>query len=163
MNSYYKDRAPVYESVYQYPERQNDLRELEAYILEQFNGKKVLEIAAGTGYWTCFLSVEASSVLATDVTVETLDELDKKALRNVETKQVDAYCLDDLPTDFDGAFAGLWLSHVPKQKHEKFLVGFHSRLKRGAKVIFIDNSILQCDRLPISRTDSFGNTIKTGS
>jgi len=158
MENYYSERAPVYEAVYQYPERQKELRLLESYIPKQFKGKKLLEIAAGTGYWTLFLAKEALSILATDATLEPLEELRNKNIKKVEVKQVDAYCLDDLPTDFDGAFAGLWLSHIPKQRYREFLTGLHSRLKSGAKVIFVDNSILQCERLPISRTDSFGNT-----
>lgn len=56
MKAYYQERAPVYDRVYSYPERQGDLRFLEEYILQQFSELRVLEIAAGTGYWTQFLS-----------------------------------------------------------------------------------------------------------
>ena len=57
MRSYYKERAPVYDRVYKYPERQTDLRFLESYRPRQFSGLKMIEIAAGTGYWTQFISI----------------------------------------------------------------------------------------------------------
>ncbi len=66
MSNYYKERAPVYDLVYGYPERQADLRFLEAHLQEMFDGCGVLEIAAGTGYWTQFISRTAKSILATD-------------------------------------------------------------------------------------------------
>ena len=56
MKTYYRERAPVYDRVYTYPERQKDLRFLEDYIAKQFTGLDVLEIAAGTGYWTQFIA-----------------------------------------------------------------------------------------------------------
>jgi len=58
MENYYSERAPVYEAVYQYPERQKELRLLESYIPKQFKGKKLLEIAAGTGYLNILLLTE---------------------------------------------------------------------------------------------------------
>lgn len=159
MKRYYKERAPVYDRVYHYPERQADLRFLESYIPKQFSGLKVIEIAAGTGYWTQFISNAASSILATDVAKETLEQLKKRKLgRSVHTKVADAYSLDGIANDFSGAFAGLWLSHVPKQRRVEFLSSLHKHLITGATVLFIDNSTVQCNRLPISYTDRLGNT-----
>ncbi|MBT4518650.1 MAG: methyltransferase domain-containing protein [Halieaceae bacterium] len=159
MKTYYKKRAPVYDAVYAYPERQEDLRYLEKYIPDQFTGLKVLEIAAGTGYWTQFIALVAESVLATDATTETLEQLKKRALPDsVSTRQADAYHLEDIPGIFSGAFAGLWLSHVPRQKYREFILGLHSKLTPGAIVVLIDNSKAQCNRLPITHEDEFGNT-----
>ena len=47
MKDYYKERAPVYDRVYAYPERQEELRFLEKYITNQFAGKTVIEVASG--------------------------------------------------------------------------------------------------------------------
>lgn len=52
MNEYYKERASDYEAVYHFPERQSDLRFLEQFVANNFADKRVLELAAGTGYWT---------------------------------------------------------------------------------------------------------------
>jgi demethylmenaquinone methyltransferase/2-methoxy-6-polyprenyl-1,4-benzoquinol methylase len=56
MRDYYAARAPEYDRVYQKPERQQDLRAIEAWLPSVFQAKSILEIACGTGYWTQFLS-----------------------------------------------------------------------------------------------------------
>ncbi len=159
MKAYYQERAPIYDRVYEYPERQEDLRFLEDYVRKQFTGLEVLEIAAGTGYWTQFICQTARSVLATDVISDVLDLLMHRKLTGaVETLVIDAFALAGLARQFDGAFAGLWLSHVPKQNLRAFISGLHSRLRPGARVTFIDNTAVQCRRLPITAEDEFGNT-----
>ncbi len=47
---YYRRRAASYERVYHKPERQADLRAMEAWVRERFVGRRVLEIACGTGF-----------------------------------------------------------------------------------------------------------------
>ena len=159
MKAYYQERAPVYDRVYHYPERQNDLRFLENFVIRQFAGLNVLEIAAGTGYWTQFIARSAHSVLATDITREALELIGNRELPGTVTvKLADAYSLDDISQSFNGAFAGLWLSHVPKQRLKFFISGLHRCLISGARVLFIDNSAAQCKRLPITDEDQFGNT-----
>ncbi len=160
MRAYYRDRAPIYDRVYSYPERQSDLRYLEQYIPEQFTDRDVLEIAAGTGYWTQFIADQASSILATDVTEETLQHIEKYS-ESITTQVVDAYDLGQLPATYTGVFAGLWLSHVPKDKLSYFISEVHSKTTSGAVVMFIDNSAAQCERLPITRTDDLGNTYQS--
>ena len=159
MQAYYNDRAPVYDRVYQYPERQADLRFLEKYVPRQLFGLNVLEIAAGTGYWTRFISETAQSILATDLSLEALEELKNRKLPgNVSIMALDAYKLEDILHVFNGAFAGLWLSHVPKQRRREFVRGLHRNLIPGATILFIDNSAAQLERLPITDRDPFGNT-----
>lgn len=159
MKTYYQERAPVYDRVYHYPERQNDLRFLEDFVARQFAGLNVLEIAAGTGYWTQFIARKAHTVLATDATREVLNLLEARELpTSVATEVIDAFALNNLSQTFAGAFAGLWLSHVPKQSLRQFFSGLHNRLLPGARVTFIDNTAVQCQRLPITDEDKFGNT-----
>ncbi len=165
MANYYKERAPVYDRVYGYPERQADLRFLESHIQETYRGRKVLEIAAGTGYWTQYISRTARSILATDREVAQVDELLKRSYEcPVDTRIQDAYHMDRLVDEgksFSGAFAGFWLSHVPKERLKEFLTSLHQCLTPGARVILIDNSAVQCDRFPITGTDENGNTYQT--
>lgn len=159
MKSYYQNRAPVYDRVYAYPERQQDLRFLEDYIPRQFSGRKVLEIAAGTGYWTQFIAPVAESMTATDVTSEALIQAGMRpGVERVTFSIADAYALHDIGDGFDGIFAGLWLSHVPRQRREEFLASMHRLTTPGSVVVFLDNSPAQCERLPISFTDEHGNT-----
>jgi demethylmenaquinone methyltransferase/2-methoxy-6-polyprenyl-1,4-benzoquinol methylase len=159
MRSYYQKRAPTYDAVYEYPERQRDLRFLERYTANLFSGLDVLEVAAGTGYWTAHIASQARSVLATDVITEALEQIHQREIRgSVRIKPCSAYLLTELGRNFNGAFAGLWISHVPKQRLCEFLETLHQVLLPGATVLFIDNSPAQCRRLPLSHTDEHGNT-----
>ena len=63
MINYYARRALEYERVYERPERQTDLRNLEQVTAEAFPGLRVLEVACGTGYWTQFAARSAASIL----------------------------------------------------------------------------------------------------
>jgi demethylmenaquinone methyltransferase/2-methoxy-6-polyprenyl-1,4-benzoquinol methylase len=159
MREYYRERAPIYDRVYAYPERQSDLRILESRIPLEFADLDVLEIAAGTGYWTQHINLTANSLLATDATKEALRQIQQRpGLEQLPTQLADAYALALKNKRFTGAFAGLWLSHVPKQRLSEFFSSLHACLAIGAKVVLIDNSSSQCERLPISYTDSQGNT-----
>src|SRR5688572_32916865 len=72
MQSYYAARAGEYDAVYTKPERQSDLRQIEHWLPSVLRGRRILEIACGTGYWTQFLAPVASSILAIDSAEETL-------------------------------------------------------------------------------------------
>jgi len=94
-----------------------------------------------------------------DATEEVLLQLKQRSLsRPVSTQVVDAYTLDSISAQFSGVFAGLWLSHVPKQMLRGFLELLHQHLHPSATVVYIDNSTAQCERLPITHTDERGNT-----
>jgi ubiquinone/menaquinone biosynthesis C-methylase UbiE len=159
IRDYYRQRAPVYDRVYAYPERQDDLRFLESHIPQQFAGKDVIEIAAGTGYWTQFIAKSANSLVATDITAEALSQIRRRSgLGELTTCLVDAFELGSLEKTFSAAFAGLWISHIPMQDLPRFFHSLHQCLEPGATVVLLDNSEAQCERLPISHTDDVGNT-----
>src|SRR5213593_2595304 len=65
MQRYYAQRAAYYERVYDKPERQDDLRVMKAWLATPFEGRRVLEIACGTGYWTPHAAQRCASWLAT--------------------------------------------------------------------------------------------------
>ena len=162
IRKYYASRAPIYDRVYQIPERQEDLRYLEGWIPTVFKEKKVLEIACGTGYWTQFIAPVAKEMTAIDINEETLNFA--KALpgvANVRFRVEDAYGLSDSRGLFEAAFAGLWLSHVPKERLRAFFTNLHKHLSAGAVVLLIDNSKAQLRELPIAETDVRGNTYQT--
>ena len=52
MKEYYRQRASQYDRFYEVPERSHDLIGLKAWLVERVRGRTVLEVAAGTGYWT---------------------------------------------------------------------------------------------------------------
>ena len=160
MKDYYANRAPVYDRVYSYPERQSDLRVLEQRVAERLKDRVVLEVAAGTGYWTQFIASAAARIVATDAVQEPLDQLMARGLpaATVTTRIVDAYDLSTLSSDFSGGFAGCWVSHVPRQDLGRFFAALHGRLLPGARVVLLDNSQRQTERLPIVATDDARNT-----
>jgi len=160
MRDYYAHRAAYYERVYFKPERQTDLRAMEAWLPGPFAGRRVLEVACGTGWWTPHGARDAAHWLATDVNPETLAVARTKALPPcVELATVDAYTLAEVgDRRFSGAFAGCWWSHVPLQQLAGWLQTLHARLEPGARVVFLDNSFVQTSNTPISRHDEHGNT-----
>jgi demethylmenaquinone methyltransferase/2-methoxy-6-polyprenyl-1,4-benzoquinol methylase len=167
MQDYYARRAAIYERVYHKPERQAELRTIEAWIRAPFAGRRVLEVACGTGWWTPHAARDALDWLATDVNAQTLAVARCKALPPcVRLAEVDAYSLAGpaglaVPRGggrFDAAFAGFWWSHVPLARLPGWLELLHSRLEPGARVVFLDNRFVAASSTPVSRRDADGNT-----
>jgi demethylmenaquinone methyltransferase/2-methoxy-6-polyprenyl-1,4-benzoquinol methylase len=169
MADYYVKRASYYERVYHKPERQADLRAMEAWLAPRLAGRSVLEIACGTGWWTPHGAAQARRWLATDLNPETMAVARAKAMPRradgseiVEFRTVDAYTLAEVGDErFDGAFAGCWWSHVPLQRLPGWLATLHARLAPGARVVMLDNSFVQTSSTPITHSDAQGNTYQT--
>ena len=157
---YYAARAAVYEQIYAKPERQADLAHLKRWLPAVFQGRRVLEIACGTGYWTAVLAQTAAHIVATDLTEATLAVARAKGLRPdvVAFREADAYALGHVAGRFDAAFAGFWWSHVPRQRLRDFLAALHGRLGPAALVVFVDNRFVHGSSTPIARADADGNT-----
>ena len=161
MAEYYARRALEYERVYHKPERQADLRAIETWLANQpFVGRRVLEIACGTGWWTAFGARLAQSWLATDINPQTMAVAQNKPLPpGVRFAEVDAYSLAQIEgQSFDAAFAGCWWSHVPQSRLAGWLALLHARLEPGARVVFLDNRWVAGSSTPLSRSDAEGNT-----
>jgi ubiquinone/menaquinone biosynthesis C-methylase UbiE len=160
MSAYYAQRAQVYERVYHKPERQADLRAMEAWLAVPFAGCQVLEVACGTGWWTPHGARLAQSWLATDVNLETMAVAQCKAMPpNVRFATVDAYTFAQIEGErFDGAFAGFWWSHVPLARLPQWLETLHARLEPGARLVMLDNRYVDGSSTPIARRDDAGNT-----
>lgn len=160
LKQYYAARAREYERIYAKPERQADLRRIENLLPSSLAGRRVLEIACGTGYWTQFLAREAKSIVAIDANRETLAIAAEKSMPAGRVK----FCVADayaLPADlglFDGAFAGFWWSHVPLRARGSFLAALDARLSPGARVVLLDNLYVAGSSTPVSHRDDDGNT-----
>jgi ubiquinone/menaquinone biosynthesis C-methylase UbiE len=160
MRAYYAQRARIYERVYHKPERQADLRAMEAWLAMPFAGRRVLEVACGTGWWTPHGARSAQSWLATDVNPETMAVAQSKPMPpNVRFATVDAYSFAQIDGQrFDGAFAGFWWSHVPLTRLPQWLETLHARLEAGARVVMLDNRYVDGSSTSIARRDDDGNT-----
>lgn len=162
MRAYYARRAAEYERIYAKPDRQNELRAIEAWLPAQLAGKHVLEIACGTGWWTPHGSRDCASWLATDLNAETIAIAQRKPLAagRVRFALADAYTPREIDGAFDAAFAGFWWSHVPLARLGPWLDALHAKLQPGARIVFIDNLYVESSSTPIARRDADGNTFQ---
>jgi SAM-dependent methyltransferase len=143
MQEYYNRRASEYEQIYNRddPTRQAELQQLASDLRAAMAGIHVLELAAGTGYWTAIAADAAASILATDLSEEMLAIARSKGLppQQVRFLIADAYALETIPGTFDAAFGNFLFSHVPRARITEFLSGLCKRLAPGSTVFMADN------------------------
>jgi len=161
LRGYYASRAPEYDAIYAKPERQADLRKLEALLPSLFQGARVLDVACGTGYWMPFIAREAVSVTGVDINLETLERAMERTYPPggaVDFVVADAWALPDTLGEFDAAFCGFWWSHIPVLDRRRFFAGLKRRLRPGAPVVLLDNRYVPGSSTPIVERDAVGNT-----
>ena len=143
MQEYYRKRVNDYEKIYNRKDkvRLREQKKLAEDIKKFFKKREVIEIAAGTGYWTQFLSETASSIVVSDYVSEALELARQKKYKcPVEFCIEDAYDLSFSDNSFSGGMANFWFSHIPKEKICGFLRGFHRILKNNSVVFIADNN-----------------------
>jgi demethylmenaquinone methyltransferase/2-methoxy-6-polyprenyl-1,4-benzoquinol methylase len=158
MVRYYAQRAAEYERIYQLPERQVDLKALRAAVEAACAGRRVLDVACGTGYFSACAARSALSIDGVDANEETLALARAKHLPNASFAQGDAYRLAPPAAPYGAALCTFWWSHVPKARLDEFLQGLHRTLAPGAAVLFADNRYAPGSSTPIARSDAEGNT-----
>lgn len=162
MKAYYAARAAYYDVVYDQPERRSDITALSKLLPQRFENRTVIEVACGTGYWSQHIAPATRRYVMTDGVQEPLDFAKLRPGVSPENCHLaDAYALPAGLGKFDGAFAGLWFSHVPKERYEEFFESLHAVLAPGARVVLLDNSTVQCLDYPIVETDAHGNTFQS--
>jgi SAM-dependent methyltransferase len=160
---YYDRRAAEYEDIYTPRDvlHGHELGELARALRETLNGRRVLEVACGTGYWTAALLQVAREVVGIDASLPMLLEARQKRFpKAVRLLEGDAYDLAFAGDGFDGALAMFWLSHVPRRRLGDFLGGLHARLVPGARVFFADNVYVPGVGGQLSGPDENGDTFK---
>ncbi|NBO83660.1 MAG: class I SAM-dependent methyltransferase [Betaproteobacteria bacterium] len=162
MKHYYAARAAEYDKVYAKPERQADLRRIEQWLPSVLEGRSVLEVACGTGYWTQFFAPHCPRVVAVDSASETIQVAKSRVPpEKVEFVVGDAYNLPPQRAPLSAGFAGFWWSHIPHARVGKFLRSFHAALEPGAPVVLLDNRFVPGSSTPITEQDAEGNTYQT--
>jgi multimeric flavodoxin WrbA/ubiquinone/menaquinone biosynthesis C-methylase UbiE len=140
---YYRVRAKEYEQIYyrDNPERRQEIADEVVRLKQLVNGKKVLELACGTGYWTQVMSETAAHITALDIWPEMIDEAQKKTFNGpVKFKVMDMF-KGQLPANsFDRVAVGFWFSHQPKQEYEKFFDLISKPLHEDGLIWLIDNN-----------------------
>ena len=159
---YYRKRAEDYDALYATAAWQPELPVLHDWLNEHVRGKTVLEVAAGTGYWTAIAAPAASAIVATDINPEMLAIASAKNLgAHVALIEADCWRLPNFSTTFQVGMAHLWGSHVSKQDRSRFLSHFASRLQAAATLLMIDENHAGDVGMPIGRRDAAGNTYQT--
>lgn len=142
VTAYYAAQAPEYHAVcYETEEADQTYARLKGIYRQAFRELNVIEIAAGSGYWTEAIAAGAQRVLATDASEWHVDSIRKRlgAFSNVQSEVADAYSLESVTGRFTAAFAQHWWSHIPVKRQRAFLDTLHSKLQPGAFVLFGDN------------------------
>jgi demethylmenaquinone methyltransferase/2-methoxy-6-polyprenyl-1,4-benzoquinol methylase len=156
MKEYYAQRAPEYEAIYGKPERQPELAILKDWLAGEVRGRRVLEVACGTGYWTAVAAQAAQSIAAYDINEETLAIARAKELgAHVAFSLGDAYA--PTPGDYDCVLAAFWWSHIPKSRIAGFVSALAAAARPGARLLLLDNAYAAGSSTPIARTDGEGN------
>lgn len=160
LRPYYAARAAEYDQVYAKPERQADLAAITAWLPPWFAGRRVLEIACGTGWWTRHIAPVSRSLVALDGAEETLAIARQRLGGSAQVQWVlgDAYALPADLGPFDACFAGFWYSHVPKRRLPDFLNGLAAVLEPGARIVMLDNRQVDGSTTPIGPPDAQGDT-----
>ena len=162
MVDYYRKRTREYDALYESAAWRSELAVLKGWLVAHANGKTILEVAAGTGYWTAVAAPMAKAITATDVNAETLAIASERKLgEHVALVQADAWCLPNTLGQFDLGMAHLWWSHIRKQDQSRFLSHFASRLQERATLLMIDQNYVPDFGTPISRRDTDGNSYQT--
>jgi demethylmenaquinone methyltransferase/2-methoxy-6-polyprenyl-1,4-benzoquinol methylase len=159
MVQYYAERAAEYDDIYTIPPWQSSVTALQALIPPFFAGRRVFEVACGTGYWTQYAAQHALSVYAMDINKTTLTLARRRAYGQAEVTFGchDAYASPPELGRFNAGLAGFWLSHVDMSRLQDFLDDFHAHLEPGSCVLLFDERWTPTRRLPTSRTDVVGN------
>jgi SAM-dependent methyltransferase len=158
MEAYYRERATEYEHFYEIPEWRDDLSWFRAWLADCTAGRTILEVAAGTAYWTDAAAPAAKAITVTDYNPEMLELAANRLLGpHVTLLVADAHALPELTDKFDTGMAHLWWSHLEKQRQQQFLFHFTSRLQPRATLLMIDQTDLEGLSYPTFRRDRFGN------
>lgn len=161
MKKYYAQRANNYESIYQTPERQADLTEMQERLCRVLENRRVLEVGCGTGYWTERYAPVATSVLATDINQVMLDSAQSKDYPSgrVEFSLADIFAMPALTAgQYSACFAGFLWSHIKREEQAQVLAQLAKAAGKGSNLVLLDNNYVEGGSGPIARTDLEGNT-----
>ena len=145
MKEYYRRRAEEFEAIYHRadPARRAEIKRLSQAAQEALRGRRVLEVACGTGYWTRLVSQTARGITATDSVEEVLNVARRKTYHcPVAFRLENAYRLSFEAEEFDGGLANFWFSHIPRHRVDRFIAGFHRTLRPQASVFLADNVLV---------------------
>ena len=101
--------------------------------------EEILELACGTGIWTEELLKIGKKITAIDASAEVI-AINRSKLNSphIEYQQVDLFSWEPA-AEYDLVFFSFWLSHVPPELLESFLVKVYKSVCVGGQVFIIDS------------------------
>lgn len=158
--TYYARRAQEYEWIYARPERQEDHATLRARVRGLLAGRRVLELACGTGWWTEVIAPHVAEITALDANEAMLEiaRAKRHPAGRVRFEIGDCHALADFHRRHDALLAAFWWSHVERVRLHAFVRGAERAVAPGARCVFIDNRYVEGSSTPIARRDAGGDT-----
>lgn len=134
---YYRQRAAEYD-VTSYGVVTGERDDVRSVVDDIAPSGDILEIACGTGVWTDYLAMRASSLTALDGAEEML-RLARLRVAGDHVEFVHADVFDwTPPRTYDLIFFAFWISHVPPDAFGPFWSTVASALRPGGRVVFVD-------------------------
>lgn len=162
--NYYSLRAPEYEQIYyrDIPAKRKELAAESERLRNLVEGKTVLDLACGTGYWTEVIAERADFVIASDISAEMIAEARKKKYGQAPGfVRADLYRLPFAAAAFDIVTLGFWFSHEPRQNYDEFFERIKPLTKADGLIWMIDNNPpAEGPELQSVGSDEFGNNYK---
>lgn len=140
---YYRRRATSYEAIYHRPDpvRLTEQEDLARAIRTFCTDQDVLEVAAGTGWWSVHAAATARHLWITDAVPETLEIAQTKPIppEKATFQTADAFDLGLLDRRFDAVICFFFLSHVAQADRPRFLASLRAVLKPKGRLMLADN------------------------
>jgi demethylmenaquinone methyltransferase/2-methoxy-6-polyprenyl-1,4-benzoquinol methylase len=159
MRAYYNQRAAEYDQWYRREGRFARRPDAERWHAEvallrervaAFGSGRLLEVAAGTGWWTQHLARRAA-VTVIDYAPAMLAQLETRlSAQGLHANRLrsDAYRLPLARASFDCCFFGFWLSHVPYARLPQFLEELRRVVRPLGQIMVVDSAPTEPDQLP---------------
>ncbi|MCB9284744.1 MAG: methyltransferase domain-containing protein [Lewinellaceae bacterium] len=158
---YYRDRAKEFEKVYWKEERQEGIAQITRYLQAWFQGKSILEVACGTGFWTERIAHTSGPIHSSDVNPSVLDIARAKTYASpVAFETLSWEDLNKAPDGYQSLFGGFIWSHILKEALPAFVEKCLEKVPDGGLLVFVDNTWVPGNSTPIHQTDPNGNTFQ---
>lgn len=173
---YYRARAPEYDEWFLRQGRydqgadlnqrwERDVGEVQAALGASGIAGDMLEMAAGTGWWTERLVAMADHVTALDASPEAL-EIARERMQRVNQEHRVTFVPADLFTwkperTYDAVFFSFWITHVPDERLDAFLSTVSAALRPGGTIFWVDSRREQTGTAPDQPLPEAENQIMT--
>jgi len=145
---YYQKRAPEYDQMVYFrddPDRKAELAAMYATSQNAMSGRRVLDVACGTGFFTRIVAEKAASILGIDINAGTIAEAGRKQFRcPIHFVRADFFRLPSVPSCFDGLLATFAVSHIRRQELERLREETARVIRQGSRAFLCDNN-LDCE------------------